>query len=92
MHILAVATSQEYASSPSGYVISILIFLLIAIIGYDVKRNDSQAKDVNKKLERVGMDYNALNTTVAVLGNTVQTLGTTVDTLNKTVLELSRRN
>lgn len=73
MHTL-VASSNDYASAASGYVISVLVAILIALVGF-------MGKIFSKKIDRIEVDYNTLDKTVAVLSETVHTLKTAVDKL-----------
>lgn len=80
LHMLAANTS-DYASSPSGYVISVLMVVIIAMIGYLVRVNDKRHSENSQKLDNLSGNYATLDKTVAVLSETVSVLKQTVDKL-----------
>lgn len=73
--------SGDFASSPSGYFISVCVVLIMGMVAYFIRRNDKQTENIVKEVGKISGDHQALALTVAVLSKTVDMLKQTVDKL-----------
>lgn len=76
------ASAVDYAASPSGYVVSVLLAILIGMVAYWARRSDKRTDEIEEIIAKHQQSIDHLDKTIGILQETVKNLNSAINRLD----------